>query len=672
MRYDARVAPQSSSRNPVSWFVPAALFGVLVLTGLCLHFLSRQLRFEEQVLLEQERISLDQTQELFRRKLDETWQSALQSFPAQMGEQTLQALRLWDRELPPFVAGFALDSSGMFLYPPFQLYPQAPALLSQPRNQEIARSHTVTSNGDVAGTGLSDAAALDTYRRLLGAAARNDRELALSLARTLLGLSPSSRSPDGVPTFLPALVLLLEFTPASGLELQFQSDASDRLLKAYDLGQLFLNAASALWLERLREQCRRRNDSEAWLNRQHRTDRLLRQIHLAERYLPRLNLLLRRHLYNVAKTNLPVQYLTSDLSEDPVLVTCKFVSGSVVEVVGLAIDLDAFSRELEDLVARASWRAPELTIRIQREPSSIPSESLSESRIIDPRAPQYVAVVRPRDPTEVERRSWVKNILYLAIVVFSAGSCVLILIFGQRAVREQHRLAKLRTDFITNVSHELRTPLTAIRLHAETLSRLGSTDQLIASSAGTILEESDRLNLLIADVLEFTRLENDKKRYNWQRVDLVQVIRESLNLFSHQLDEAGFDLNIDLPDNLVLQRADRAALKQTALNLISNSLKFSPDSRQLMIRVTQNGQRAIWETMDKGIGIKPEEQDRIFEKFFRGSELDPAMSGTGLGLTLCKAFVEAHGGTIRVESTAGAGTRFIIELPLAGIHSLRT
>jgi signal transduction histidine kinase len=243
----------------------------------------------------------------------------------------------------------------------------------------------------------------------------------------------------------------------------------------------------------------------------------------------------------------------------------------------------------------------------------------------------------------------------------------LVLFVGQRSVKEQQRLSKLRADFLTNVSHELRTPLTAIRLHAETLERqLKKENHPTGPSLETIVEEVDRLSLLINDVLEFTRLENDKKRFVWETVDLAAVIKESYQLFWQQLEESNFEVELELPESLVLQRADRAALKQCAVNLISNSLKYSFQEKFLGIRLQEKNNHAIWEVEDHGVGIPKEERPHVFDKFYRGKALDPALSGTGLGLTLCKAFIEAHGGSIQLkDQPPGNGTVFVIELPLS-------
>jgi signal transduction histidine kinase len=149
-----------------------------------------------------------------------------------------------------------------------------------------------------------------------------------------------------------------------------------------------------------------------------------------------------------------------------------------------------------------------------------------------------------------------------------------------------------------------------------------ASDAAAAASVETIIEEADRLGLLIRDVLEFTRLENDKKKFNWEEVDLVAVIRESVRLFSQQLEQAKFELSLDLPDSLILERADRDALKQTATNLISNSLKFSPDRKALSIKVRRNGGRAIWEVEDQGLGI-PQRLTPCFRKNSPRQSLDP-------------------------------------------------
>jgi signal transduction histidine kinase len=599
------MASRQAPRNPTFWFIPGMLVCVVFITGLCLFFIRRQLTSEEDRLHQMERFSLEQTQQLFRRELEDRWQMAVRQFPQGIPEYV--TLQEWDHRLTGESLGFCLDSSGLLIYPAYEIY-SGPAL--GPLDGSSAPISLVTGR-------------------------------------------------------LSAITLALEGAEASTLETERQAGLIDSLLQEYGSGSRFLTPMSLNWLVRLEEQCRRRNDQESWLHRESQLTRLVKQTQFAERFLARLNLLLRKNLYKNPHADLPTQYLTSDLNDDPVLVICKFMDRAPLGLFGLAINLERICSNLEKLVAKASWSVQEVRVQIQRESLSSETEKLAESRVLDPWAPQYVVWARPRDPALFQRRAWQKNLLYLATVLLSVFAFALVLFFGNRSLREQDRLSKLRTDFLTNVSHELKTPLTAIRLHAETLERIiPAANATAIESVETIVGEADRLGFLIGEVLEFTRLENDKKKFVWETVDLVTIIRESVRLFSHQLEQLGFELLLDLPASMTLERADRDALKQTAMNLISNSLKFSPERRTLIMKLRRNGKRALWEVEDHGIGIPPKDLPHVFEKFYRGTTLDPAMSGTGLGLTLCKAFVEAHGGEIRVESNPGHGSRFIIELPL--------
>jgi signal transduction histidine kinase len=649
------------------WFIPALLVCVLVLSGLCLFLIRRQAGSEQNLLREQERLSLDRAQQEFRQKIEQRWQSATKTLPANPAVQT--ALREWDQELAPDFLGFWLDDSGVFVFPNYHFAPQANGL-PDPIQETLTRLFAASNS---AGTNVPnhDTAANDetASRQILATVERGNTAKAVSMATVILARSQKS-SP--VALVLSASVIVLEMEDISEGTLIRQATLVDAWLNAYQGGLLPLSSDILPWLRRMHEQCRRRNEKESWLLRERRLFREIRRIQWAEKFLPRLNLLLRRHLYNPARAELPLQVLGSDPSEDPFLVLCQFQAAPSFRLTGIVADLQAFCRSLEASFDQAAWRSPDLLLQIRRadaalqnSPGTVASD-LTEQRILDPWAAQFMVEARPRDLKAFQQRAWQKNLLYLTLTGLTIGACVLILFMGSRALKEQQRLSKLRSDFLTNVSHELRTPLTAIRLHAETLERqLVRTSSPAARSAETIVGEVDRLSTLINDVLEFTRLENDKKRFVWERVDLVAVLEESVQLFSHQLTDAGFEVRLDLPDSLILRRADRAALKQCAVNLISNCLKFSPHEKHMALRLRQENGEAVWETEDRGIGVLPEDQPRIFAKFYRSSSLDPAISGTGLGLTLCKAFVEAHGGSIEWEGPAcGTGSRFVIRLPV--------
>jgi signal transduction histidine kinase len=234
--------------------------------------------------------------------------------------------------------------------------------------------------------------------------------------------------------------------------------------------------------------------------------------------------LLRRHLYNPARAELPLQVLSSDPSEDPFLVLCQFQAAPSFRLTGIVADLQAFFRSLEATFDQAAWRSPDLLLQIRRadaalqnSPGTVASD-LSEQRILDPWAAQFIVEARPRDLKAFQQRAWQKNLLYLTLTGLTIGACVLILFMGSRALKEQQRLSKLRSDFLTNVSHELRTPLTAIRLHAETLERHWP-ERVLPLRQGNDIEKS-----IVSSSRRRARLENAKRR---GKIDLVAVLEES-------------------------------------------------------------------------------------------------------------------------------------------------
>lgn len=657
-----------SEQTLALWFIPTLLACVLVLSGLCVFLIQRQAGSEQSRLRELERVSLDKAQQEFRQRLEQRWETAIKTLP--MSAANHSALQRWDEQLEPDFFGFWLDDSGVFVYPNYQIGQQTAELHADLR-AALAQLFAARASPALKGSFAPPVAKHENpVRHRPPPAEHGDAIRTLTAAtQTLAHSQPGSDA----GRLLAASVIVLETEEISDRTLGRQAALVDAWLDGFRQGWLPLSPDLLPWLQRMREQCRRRNERERWLDRERWLSREVRRLQWAEKFLPKLNLQLRRQIYNPARLDSPFPLVDdSDPIDGPFLVLCKFEAAPAFRLIGVAADLVSFCRNLETSFELAAWRSPELLVQIRRTGSTAQPlagsnpPSLSEQRILDPWAAQFAIVAEPRDANAFQRRAWQKNLLYLTLTGLTISACVLVLFVGSRALKEQQRLSKLRSDFLANVSHELRTPLTAMRLHAEALERqLGRLGSPVADSAETIIGEVDRLSLLINDVLEFTRLENDKKRFTWESVDLVPVLRESMQLFSPQLAGAGFDVTLDLPESLVLRKADRAALKQCATNLIGNCVKFSPDHKSILIRLRDEKGQAVWETEDRGIGILPEDQPRIFDKFYRSANLDPAMSGTGLGLALCKAFVEAHGGTIHWETpTTGQGSRFVIRLPV--------
>jgi signal transduction histidine kinase len=239
-----------------------------------------------------------------------------------------------------------------------------------------------------------------------------------------------------------------------------------------------------------------------------------------------------------------------------------------------------------------------------------------------------------------------------------------------RDVRRDLRMAELRSQFVSSVSHELKTPLTAIRMFAETL-RLGRSKDLKTQNEylDTIVNESERLTRLLNNVLDFSKIEQGKRIYRPALASLADIIQAAARTMEYPLSQQGFRLHVQADEGLPEVRVDRDAIEQAILNLLHNAMKYSGESRDIELRLQKKDSYALIQVVDRGVGIDPQEKERIFEKFYRiASEENKRLPGTGLGLTLVSHIIKAHGGHIEVESAPGRGSTFSIYLPLESIQ----
>lgn len=236
-------------------------------------------------------------------------------------------------------------------------------------------------------------------------------------------------------------------------------------------------------------------------------------------------------------------------------------------------------------------------------------------------------------------------------------------LLARDATRER-RLSHLRSQFVSNVSHEFKTPLASIRLFAETLLMgrfQGEAEQ--TDCLETILHEGERLSRLVDNVLEFSRIEKGRKTYSLQEEDLADIGRSCLDLFRYRFREEGFRTRIEIPDSMPPLLLDRDAATQAILNLLSNAAKYSADDKEVKVRIADAGDRAVVEVTDRGIGIPMHEHSRIFDAFYRADSHQLKASGAGLGLTVVKHVMDAHGGRVEVESTPDQGSSFRLVFP---------
>lgn len=257
----------------------------------------------------------------------------------------------------------------------------------------------------------------------------------------------------------------------------------------------------------------------------------------------------------------------------------------------------------------------------------------------------------------------------------SAGATVLVLLFlliGMaltiRATDREARLAQAKSNFVSNVSHELKTPLSLLSLFSEILE-LGrvNSEEKKTEYYRIIRHESLRLNKMIDNILDFSKIEAGRKTYVFAEGDMAEVIEHVLSSYRYQIINSGFDVQTNTQPDLPPVSIDRDAMEQAISNLLDNAIKYSRDVKQLSITTERRGSDLSVEIADRGIGIPRAEQAKVFEKFYRvGNGLVHDVKGSGLGLSLVKHIVEAHNGTITVESEVGKGSRFTILLPLIG------
>ncbi len=257
-----------------------------------------------------------------------------------------------------------------------------------------------------------------------------------------------------------------------------------------------------------------------------------------------------------------------------------------------------------------------------------------------------------------------KQNLLINGLVFALLMCGIFLTF--RAISREIKLTQAKSAFVANVSHELKTPLSLIRLFAETLElgRIKSPEKA-QEYYRIINNESRRLTQLINNILDFSKIEAGRRQYLFAETNLAEVIEEVINSYEYQITAAGFELKTEIQANLPSVAIDRDAIAQALLNLLNNAVKYSSDTKRIEVKAFALADKIIIEVADRGIGIARAEQKKIFEKFYRVSNgLIHDTKGSGLGLSIVKHIIEAHGGKISIESIAGKGSRFIIAIPV--------
>jgi signal transduction histidine kinase len=262
------------------------------------------------------------------------------------------------------------------------------------------------------------------------------------------------------------------------------------------------------------------------------------------------------------------------------------------------------------------------------------------------------------------RRMW-----YAAALILAAAAASWIGILNAwRGYRRQVKLAEMTSNFVSSVSHELRAPLASMRLMAESLDRGRIGDEHKRKDYyRLIVQECRRLAGLVENVLDFSRMRQGRKRYEFEPIDGLALIRETVRMMEPMAKQRSLTVSFQSGAGPDLQPEwDGPAVQQAVVNLLDNAMKHSPEGSVVKVELEMTRDQKIQIAIeDQGPGIKKEEQERIFDAFYRlGSELRRETRGIGIGLSIVKHVAEAHGGRVFLESAPGRGSRFVLQLPL--------
>ena len=232
---------------------------------------------------------------------------------------------------------------------------------------------------------------------------------------------------------------------------------------------------------------------------------------------------------------------------------------------------------------------------------------------------------------------------------------------------------RLKNDFISSVSHELRTPLTAIQGWAETLQDVGKSGEptleeqrLVQSGMRVILDETQRLSGMVEELLDFSRMQSGRLRMNMEKMDVLAELEEAVLIYEEKARRENILLRYNEPETIPVMVGDRTRLRQVFINVIDNALKYSDAGGEVRISASVRGDSVLISVSDDGIGIAPEDLERVKMRFYKGNY---SRRGSGIGLAVADEIVTQHGGSLTLTSALGVGTTVQIMLPLGGAET---
>lgn len=279
---------------------------------------------------------------------------------------------------------------------------------------------------------------------------------------------------------------------------------------------------------------------------------------------------------------------------------------------------------------------------------------------------KWILQILPRNYNEIETNLKNQRRTNLFLIALSISLIFISLAIIYNGWKRDRQLRQLKENFISNVSHELKTPLSLIRMFSEILimGRVASEDKK-REYYKIINNESDRMSRLINNLLDFASLIRGIEHKHFERTNIAQLVTKAVEAYRYEILQDGFQLDLKkdpgIPDSFV----DPNAITMAFLNLLDNSVKYSGDRKQIQVRIEKSDGFVNLAVVDKGIGIPLSEQQRIFDKFYRGNDASVrGIRGSGIGLAITKHVAEMHGGNVVLESEPGKGSEFTLRIPI--------
>jgi signal transduction histidine kinase len=364
------------------------------------------------------------------------------------------------------------------------------------------------------------------------------------------------------------------------------------------------------------------------------------------------------------KTELPAilgkyPVFAMNVNENPELLVIsaesETIAGFVVNLNGLWSDVTNQLPEVNDF---------EYSVNLVSGSFPVKPDELAVRAELSPYFPLHRIVIKPANEELVEKfvrkRSWIYGIALALLLGGMSLGIVLIL----RDIKRDKKMADMQSEFVSHVTHELKTPLTSINMFAETifLDRAKS-EETRKKYANIIMKESEVLKRKIDNILEYSVRKNETAKYRIKETNLTVLVMEVMDEMKYWLDINQFEVQTEIETD-IFANVDPDAIKQALANIIGNAIKYSPVDKNLVVRLKKNAEKIEFEVEDTGMGIPNDQLNLVFEKFYRiRSQENDSTTGTGLGLSVTRDIVQAHGGKILVESEINKGSKFTIHLP---------